>query len=229
MKGAIMQPYLFPYIGYYQLAYEVDKFVFLDDVNFIKKGYINRNAVLLQGQRHEFSVPVAKVSQNRHINEHSYTGEFTAFLGLIKQSYSSAPFFKDIWPLVESVVLDADLNVARKNAKSISAVFSYLGVDREFLFSSDIGLDAEYKGQERILALCQNIGIKQYRNAVGGQSLYEASAFNAKEIQLRFIQTHLQPYAQSTANFVPYLSMIDVLMYCDKLEATNLLKGYALD
>lgn len=228
MIGAIMQPYFFPYIGYYQLAYEAEKFAFLDDVNFIKKGYINRNAILLQGQRHEFSVPVAKISQNRHINDHYYTGDFAQFLSLIEQAYKKAPFFADIFPIVQSVVLDSDQNVARKNANSIASVFSYLEIERDFIFSSDVSLDAEYKGQDRILALCQKLGVTRYRNAIGGQALYDAQSFAEKSIDLKFIETKIQHYQQTSADFVPYLSMIDVLMHCEKQIISDHLTNYAL-
>ena len=228
MIGAIMQPYFFPYIGYYQLVYAVENFVFLDDVNFIKKGYINRNVILLQGQRHEFSVPVAKISQNRHINDHHYTGDFTQFLSLIEQAYKKAPFFADIFPIVQSVALDSAQNVARKNANSIASVFSYLGIKRDFIFSSDVGLDAEYKGQDRILALCQTLGINRYRNAIGGQALYDTRRFAEKSIDLKFIETKTRPYQQASAAFMPHLSMIDILMHCDKIAASHLPTEYSL-
>lgn len=228
MKGAIMQPYFFPYIGYYQLAYEVEKFVFLDDVNYIKKGFINRNSILLQGKRHEFTVPVAKISQNRTIHEHFYTGEFAGFLKLIEQAYLKAPFFDGVMPLVESVVLDTETNVAQKNAKSLTSVFAYLGIEREFLFSSEVALDDEKKGQGRILTLCQKLGIDQYRNAIGGQSLYDATAFRNDGIELKFIQSDILPYAQGKGEFVSHLSIIDILMHCDKHSVLQHLSSYSL-
>lgn len=228
MIGAIMQPYFFPYIGYYQLVYEVEKFVFLDDVNFIKKGYINRNAILLQGQRYEFSVPVSKVSQNRHINDHNYTGEFEQFLSLIERGYKKAPFFSDVFPIIQSVALAPNQNVAKKNADSITSIFSYLNIYKDFSFASDNNLDGEYKGQERILALCQKLGINRYRNAIGGRELYDLESFNKNGIELKFIETQLKAYKQGAADFVPYLSMIDILMHCNKEEVIDLLNKYSL-
>jgi len=229
MRGAIMQPYFFPYIGYYQLAYEVERFVFLDDVNYIKKGFINRNAILLQNERHEFSVPVEKISQNRAINKHNYTGEFSKFLSLIWQAYKKSPFFEQVMPLIESVVRDGDNNVARKNAKSLTAVFSYLGIEREYILSSDIALEAEKKGQDRILALCKKLNINQYRNAIGGQKLYDATIFNSAGVELKFINSKISPYLQDKNGFVSHLSIIDVLMYCNKEEITTMLKDYSLE
>lgn len=228
MKGAIMQPYFFPYIGYYQLAYEVDRYVFLDDVTFIKQGYINRNSIILQGRRHDFSIPVLNISSYRNINDHEYSGDFSKLLKLIESSYRKAPFFSLVMPLVEEVVRDPDNNVARKNAKSLTAVFSYLGLEREYLFSSDVALDRGLKGQDRILALCHKLGVDRYRNAIGGQGLYDADAFTASEIELKFIKTNIRPYSQSKGDFVPHLSIIDILMYCDKPSVLGQISDYFL-
>ena len=228
MKGAIMQPYFFPYIGYYQLAYEVEKFVFLDDVNFIKKGYINRNAILLKGRRHQFSIPVVQVSQNRYISEHNYTGDFSSFLALVEQSYKKAPFYTEVFPIIQSVALGDDQNVARKNSKSLVDVFSYLGISRDFAFSSNISVGREYKAQEKILKICQSLSINQYRNAIGGKAIYSPEKFHAQGIEIKFIETHAHTYSQGVADFTPYLSMIDVLMHCDKETVRHLLSDYSL-
>ncbi len=228
MKGAIMQPYFFPYIGYYQLAYEVDTYVFLDDVNFIKKGYINRNAILLQGRRHAFSIPVSQLSQNRTIQLHDYQDDLSSFLRLVQQAYRKAPFFDTVMPLIESVAMDPDNNVARKNAKSLTAVFAYLGLERVFLFSSEVASCGVQKGQDRIIALCRQLGIDQYRNAIGGQMLYDGTAFQEAGIELRFIQSNMQPYPQGKGDFVAHLSIIDALMHCDRQTLIELIGAYSL-
>ena len=69
MTVAIMQPYLFPYIGYWQLIHAVDTFVIFDDVNYIKKGYINRNNILVNGQKQTFTLELMSASQNKLIND----------------------------------------------------------------------------------------------------------------------------------------------------------------
>lgn len=228
MKGAIMQPYFFPYIGYYQLAYAVEKFVFLDDVNYIKKGYINRNSILSQGNRFDFSIPVEKISQNRKIHEHNYTGDFSKFLSMLENSYKKSPHFDTAMPLIEHIVLDRNLNVAEKNSKSLIDVFGYLKIHRNFLFSSQIDENPDEKGQNRILKICKKTGITQYRNAIGGQSLYDASTFRASNIELKFIQSHATTYPQGHPDFIANLSMIDMLMNCNKSELENALNKYSL-
>ena len=69
MKLAIMQPYIFPYLGYFQLLNSVDHFVFYDDVNFIKGGWVNRNQLLINNQNKFFTVPLKKIISFTPINE----------------------------------------------------------------------------------------------------------------------------------------------------------------
>jgi hypothetical protein len=228
MKGAIMQPYFFPYIGYYQLVYEVKKFIFLDNVNYIKKGFINRNSILLNGARYDFAIPVLKVSQNRTINQHEYAGDFNVFLNSIKHGYKKARNFEVAMSLIESVVSDRDNNVARKNARSVMQVFDYLGILRNFSFSSTDEMDEALKGSDRILAISGKHGIDQYRNAIGGQNLYNHEEFKAAGIELKFIKSKILPYPQGNHEFIPGLSMIDLLMNCDKEHIVSMLSEYTL-
>ena len=223
-----MQPYFFPYIGYYQLAYEVEKFVFFDDVNYIKKGYINRNSILMNDALHQFTIPVAGVSQNKKINEHFYVGDFSQFLEKIKIAYRGAPCFNDIFPIIQEAVLSGNLNVAEKNAASIKVVFDYLGLDRNFSFSSDVQNNPPLKAQARIIDLCKKINVNEYVNAIGGRGLYSQEEFGNEKIELKFIKSDLRPYPQSSDNFVPNLSMIDVLMWNDASCVLNLLNKYSV-
>lgn len=223
-----MQPYIFPYLGYYQLAYDAETYVFLDDVTFIKQGFINRNSIILQGKRHNFSLPVLDISSNRNICDHQYIADLSKVFKLIQSAYRKAPFFTVVMPLIESVLLHEDQNVARKNARSVTTVFEYLGLKRNFLFSSAIETAAESKGQTRILALCHSLGVSHYRNAIGGRVLYDTAAFEAEGINLRFIDSTFPPYNQGTKEFISHLSIIDILMNCDKSEILEQLASYSL-
>src|ERR1041384_2809372 len=107
MRLAVMQPYFFPYAGYFQLLHAADCFVFFDDVNFIKKGWINRNNILYQGKIHPFTIPLAKVSQNKRINEteiSDYAGWKAGFKKLLHESYRKAPQFAEVNALVENIL-----------------------------------------------------------------------------------------------------------------------------
>lgn len=229
MRLAVMQPYFFPYLGYYQLARSVDHFVFLDDAAFIKSGFINRNQILVGGQPFRFTIPVAEASQNRPIMAHQYTGQFRRFLLQLRQEYAHAPFFASVFPMIEALVLDADLNVARKNADSIRLVFDHLGLPLSCAPASQSGAGTA-RGQERILALCERHGATAYHNASGGKGLYDAAAFATRGIQLRFLHNRFPIYAQGpTGTFVPGLSIIDVLMHVPPQEARAMLEAYDVE
>lgn len=225
-----MQPYFFPYIGYYQLVSAVESFIFLDDVNYIKKGYINRNSIFLQGRRKDFSIPVAKISQNKKIVDHEYVGDYVDFLKIVEQAYSKSPFYKEVMPLVSDVIYGGNLNVAQKNASSIMCVFKYLGLERNFLFASQLGVGHEQKGEDRILEICEKLNIKQYRNAIGGLQLYDPDRFREKGIELKFVRSRAGEYSQSKGNvFEKNLSIIDVLMNCEKEMVISMLREYCYE
>jgi hypothetical protein len=225
---AVMQPYFFPYLGTYQLAAAVDEFVFFDDVAFIKKGYIHRNALLLDGSAHPFSVPVRGVSQNRTIREHEYAGDWRGFLALVASAYRKAPHFDAAMPLVESIALDPDENVARKNALTLQRVFDHVGIERRWSFSSETPAPT-LRGQDRILDLCRLRGARTYVNAAGGRALYAPAAFEDAGIELRFLRTLPHAYPQRSADFVTNLSMIDLLMHCTTAEIAALLSQRAVE
>lgn len=228
MKLAVMQPYFFPYLGYYQLARSVDRFVFLDDVAYIKSGFINRNRILLDGQPFQFTLPVANTSQNRLINAHEYTGEFRRFLAHVRHGYGRATFFDDVYPRIEALVLDPDLNVARKNAGSLRLVFDYLGLPLADTSSSRFDPGAA-RGQERILLLCRQHGATAYHNPQGGQALYDAGYFASCDIHLRFMRNRFPEYAQpGTSTFHSGLSVIDVLMHVPPPVVRDMLDAYDL-
>jgi len=222
-----MQPYFFPYLGYYQLARAADEFVFLDDAAFIKQGYINRNSVLLNGAAQRFTLPVRDISSFRAIREHQYTADWQPFLGLLASAYRKAPQRKSVMPLIEALLGDGDDNVARKNAASIRLVFDYLGLPQRWSWSSDTP-NAGLRGQERVLQLCRAHGAERYVNAPGGRELYSAAEFEAAGLQLRFVNSLPAPYPQG-GSVVPHLSMIDVLMHCERPQVVALLERYLLE
>jgi hypothetical protein len=225
---AVLQPYFFPYLGTFQLARAVDHFVFFDDVAFIKKGHIHRNAVLLNGQAHAFTVPVRHASQNRTIAEHEYTGEWAGLLNLLRTAYRQAPHFDAAYALVEGVALHPDDNVARKNALAMQRVFAHLGLPQTWSFSSTVP-QAGLKGQDRVLELCRHWRAGSYVNPASGRALYAPQAFAGHGLALRFIRSLPTSYAQAAAPFVPNLSMIDLLMHCTPAEIVSLMGGFELD
>jgi hypothetical protein len=224
MRVAIMQPYLFPYLGYYQLAVAVDRWVFHDDVMYIKQGYINRNSILVNGAAHRFSVPIRDQSDSRPINEHHAIPPFDKILRTIAQAYAIAPNFSRVFPIVASVLDGRETNIARMAGASLHAVLDYLGIPIEASCSSEIRGHQHLKAQDRVLAICVTMGASEYVNPIGGIRLYDEAAFATRGIRLRFHHLRSVSYHQGDFPFVPNLSMIDVLMHNDPDRVKSLLR-----
>ena len=223
---AVTQPYFFPYLGYYQLVHHVDTFVFLDDVNFIKKGFIHRNSIRLNKRPHQFTLSVSHQSQNRHINEHLFMEDVNSIINIIGSAYSKAPNFSRVMPLVNEILGQTDRNVAKLAARSISSVFDYLAIPRNFLFSSEISKNNALKAQDRIIEVCRVLGAQRYTNPIGGMELYSREAFRAVGIHLEFIRMGNVTYEAPNYPFIPGLSIIDALMICSTDEVRALFENY---
>lgn len=222
---AVMQPYLFPYLGTFQLARRVDRYVFFDDVAFIKKGYIHRNAVLLDGHAHAFTAPVRQASQNRTIAEHDYVGDWQPLLALLRRAYAAAPQFEPVFALVQRALLQGPTNVARMNAHAMAAVFGYLGLPFDHGFASAHALPPDLRASARVRAVCRAEGATTYVNPAGGRALYDAADFERDGLVLRFCSMRPLQYAQRAPVFVPNLSMLDVLMHCPPEQVVDLLEA----
>jgi len=227
-----MQPYFFPYVGYWQLINAVDKFVIYDDVNYIKRGWINRNNILVNGNSKLINVLLKKVSQNKLINEIDVSHDINYYNDLLKttkESYSKAPFFDDVFPIVERVITQHETNLARYLEFSIKEVCKYLRINTEIIISSEINNNNELKGQERIIDICKILATNQYINAIGGQSLYSYQDFDLYGIELKFLKTNDIRYTQFTKNkFVPNLSILDVMMFNSPEQISSMLNDFEL-
>ncbi|MGL2966849.1 WbqC family protein [Flavobacterium sp. XGLA_31] len=233
MKLAVMQPYLFPYIGYFQLINAVDKFVVYDDVNFIKQGWINRNNILASGKPLLFSAPLKNQSSFQKINETElnerlYDSWAKKFLKTIEQNYKKAPHFETVFPLLKEVLETEEKKIAQVAVNGLRMVVDYLGIDTEIVDSSVKYHNQELHSQARILDICALENASQYINLSGGMALYSKEDFAAKGIALHFIQNEKITYRQFTDDFVPNLSIIDILMFNNITEIQGFLNQYKL-
>jgi hypothetical protein len=228
MTIAIMQPYFFPYIGYWQLINAVDTFVIYDDVNFIKKGYINRNSILVGGKSQKFTLELIGASQNKLINEIAVGNNSKKLLKTIEMSYKKAPYFESVFPLIESILNNEEKNLAKYLGYSLKKISNYLKIDTNIIYSSDIEKDNSLKAQDKILDICDILQADKYINAIGGQELYNKDDFKSKDIELNFLDTDLIEYKQLKNEFVPYLSIIDIMMFNSKDEIKKMLVRYEL-
>ena len=226
-----MQPYFFPYIGYWQLMNAVDKYVIFDDVNYINKGWINRNRILVNGQPNFFNIPLIGASQNKLINEIEINKNDKGYLKTlrtIEMAYKRAPFFTEVFELFESVIQYDENNLAKYLKNSIEVVSKYLSIDTEFLLSSEIEKDCTLKGQEKILEICKKLGGTEYYNSIGGQELYDKENFKNQNIELWFLKTNEICYKQFENEFHSNLSIIDVMMFNSKGDIQKMLQEYEL-
>lgn len=215
MKIGIMQPYFFPYIGYFQLINSVDIFVVYDNIKYTKKGWITRNRILQNGKDAIFSLPLKSDSDSLYIVNRELASDFSRnrLLNRIKGAYGQAPFFEQTLPLIECVMLYGDNNLFRFLLHSLTATAKYLGIDTEIRISSGIDIDHSLKNQDRVLALCEALGATTYVNAIGGVELYSRKSFSERGIELKFIKSKPFEYEQFANDFVSWLSIIDVMMF----------------
>lgn len=228
MTLAIMQPYLFPYIGYWQLINAVDKFVIYDDVNYIKKGYINRNSILVGGESQRFTLDLIGASQNKLINEIFIGDNASKILKTIELAYKKAPYFVSVYPVIEDIINQKERNLAKFIGYSLIRISKYLAITTEFIYSSDIEKDNSLKSQEKILNICARLKATKYLNAIGGQELYDKEKFQEQNINLKFLKTELIEYKQFKNEFIPYLSIIDIIMFNSKEKIGHTLNSNIL-
>ena len=215
MKLAIMQPYFFPYIGYFQLIAAADIFIMYDNIKYTKKGWISRNRMLQNGRDAVFSLQLKNDSDYLDVCERVLSADFNRdkLLNQFTGAYRRAPYFLQTFPLIEQIVRYEDANLFRFLHYSILKICEHLGITTEIRVSSSIGIDHKLKGQEKVIALCEAIGASTYVNAIGGVDLYSKEAFLDKGIDLKFIKSLPFYYPQFGNEFVPWLSIIDVMMF----------------
>lgn len=231
MKIAIMQPYFFPYIGYFQLIAAVDKFVIYDDVNFINRGWINRNNILVGGKPLLITLPLKEASQNKKILEVLVTNDNNSVEKLLKtiaMNYKKAPYFDQVYELIRRIFTISSISVSELNLIQIKTICNYLVMDTEIIPSSVPYSNHQLKGQERIIDICIQEKADTYINPIGGLELYERSKFEAAGIELFFIKSLPIEYRQFNHSFVPWLSIIDVLMFNDIEKVRGYLQNYEL-
>lgn len=229
---SIMQPYIFPYLGYFHLIESTDKIVFYDDVRFIKGGWINRNRILINGKDNLFTIPLLKASSFKLINETELHPTLfpiwkDKFLKTIELNYSKSPYFKEAFSLVKSVLNLEYENISDLAIKSITSVFEYL--DKEINWTKSSILSPETKGMDkadRIIQINKKLGYQKYINAIGGQELYQKEHFKNKGVKLNFVQSQKVDYRQFNNEFVPWLSIIDIIMFNDKKTVKELITAH---
>lgn len=230
MKIGIMQPYFLPYIGYFQLLNAVDKYVIYDNIQYTKKGWINRNRILQNGKDLLITVPVEKDSDYLDIKDRLVSNGFDRqkLLNQIREAYRKAPYFDSVIPLIESIIKLDENNLFLYIYNSVKAVCEYLNIDTEIIISSTLDIDHSLKGQDKVISICKKLGTTDYYNAIGGQELYSVEDFKKENIDLHFLSANPIEYKQLKNEFVPWLSILDVMMFNSVDEIKTILENYKL-
>ena len=193
MKVAIMQPYFYPYLGYYQLISECDAFIFLDDVNFIRKGFVHRNFINLAGERSQINLRLVKASQNKKINELQIADSTSDFVNRVESCYKKSIHWDDVSEILSEHNVEKASSLSEFLIKININLISRFGIDVKILKSSDIELDVfGLRGEDRIIELTKAIGGTSYLNLPGGKSLYSAEKFLEHGLGLEFITPQLR-------------------------------------
>lgn len=215
MKLAIMQPYFLPYIGYYQLIAAADVFVVYDNIKYTKKGWINRNRMLSNGAEATFSLPLKRDSDSLNVVERTLAVNFdrSKLLNQFRTAYRRAPGYSETYPMLERIIRFDDCNLFRYVYNAIVHTCSHLGINTVIRISSDIAIDHQLKAQDKVIALCEALGADTYINPIGGTDLYSTAVFRSRNLELRFIRSTQFEYPQFGSAFVPWLSIVDALMF----------------
>lgn len=228
MRLGIMQPYFMPYIGYFQLVKRVDKYVVYDDVQYIKGGWVSKNNILMDGQKKAFSIILKGASPNKLFNEVEIGDDFKKFSRTLQGCYSKAPYFGDTMNLMNRIFGFEKKELGFFLMNSFNEILNYLNIDTELILSSELNNESSLKGKDNVIHICKLLGADKYINAIGGQELYNKHEFEQNGIELSFLQSEITPYKQFKNDFVPGLSIIDVLMFNSVEEINIMLDKYKL-
>lgn len=215
-KVAIMQPYLFPYIGYFQLVNEVENFVFYDDVNYIKGGWINRNKILLGKSALYFSVPLAKASPNvlikdTRIDSSAYQLWLKKFDKTLKMSFAKAPYFDETYQIILEILTESNIEYISELASlSVVKIANHLELSTEFSYSSKEFRETKgLERAERLIHISKALKATHYINAIGGSELYNKKYFAGFNLHLMFLEPNMDELPDDIGRY----SIIQLLMY----------------
>ncbi len=222
MKIGIMQPYFFPYIGYFQLINHCDHFIFLDNVQYINRGWINRNRIILNDNVKYITVPVCKSPQNTLISNkkihHSYHPNH--ILNQAQHAYKDSKEFNNIFDLLGRTLKTQDQNISSLASNSIINTVKHLKMDTQFHIASQLSPKKPSSlAEDYLIELVQSLNGTDYINMSGGRHLYSEENFLQKQIKLHFLKPYVTPYPQRKKTFTPELSILDLLMNCTLMQA----------
>lgn len=231
-KIGIMQPYFLPYIGYFQLMNYVDEFIVYDNIQFTKKGWIHRNRMLQNGKDEYFTLPLKKDSDFLNVNQRflsdSFSQERVKMLNKIQNNYRKAQHFDKVFPILIDILNYPSDNLFEFIFNSISKIKLYLEIQTPLIISSSFSISDNLKGKDKVMELVKESQGSDYINPIGGLELYDKDEFSDKGIKLMFLKTNNFHYPQFKNEFIPFLSILDVMMFNDKDKIHGFLNEFEL-
>lgn len=229
-KLAIMQPYFCTYIGYFQLINSVDKFIIGDTLQYTRRGWFNRNKILNNGKEFLFTIPIKNEGNYRNVHQINMATNshevVTKMLTRIKYFSGKAPYFSDNYLITRNIFLKDSSNLFEFINFSIREIAIYLNINTQFILASSLDIDPEKRGYERIIEICNHLNADIYINPLGGKMLYNKNMFAKAGIELKFIKSKYIEYLQFNHEFIPWLSIIDILMFNSIDQIRNYLNEY---
>lgn len=224
-----MQPYFFPYLGYFVLIKNTDRFILLDEVQFIRHGWIERNRIIKQNSDWlYFKVPLIKESSRTLIKDiridNAANWKRTAIDQLVVYK-RNAPNYFSVIKLIKSIFENEYNDIVTLNYSVLKGVCEYLNIETDIqVFSKmNLSIEAPSEPDDWALNICKSLGnIKEYWNPPGGKEFFDPKKYERANIALKFIQPKIDEYDQKRQPFIPGLSIIDVLMF-NSVETIHLM------
>ena len=208
----------------------VDEFVVYDNIEFSKNGWINRNRILVNGKDSYITIPLKKDSDFLDIRDRFladiWPQQKKKMLNRIIESYRKAPKYDFAYPILEKAILCEENNLFKFIYNSIMLVKDYLEIQTPLVVSSTIPYDHSLKAETKVIDICKARKADTYLNPIGGVQLYDKERFKQENINLNFLKTNDFQYKQFDNDFVPLLSIIDVMMFNSKEEINKYLKTF---
>ncbi len=233
MKLAIMQPYFFPYIGYFSLMDYADRFIFFDTPQYISKGWVNRNRILtFDGDVTYITVPIKKVPRSTAIKEIVIDNEKNwreKIYGQLTAYKKKAPEYKKTMEFVKNILDNFNGKyLSELNIYATKKIAMAMGIECEFdTFSKmEVNMGEVNAPDEWALEISKALKADIYVNPPGGIEFFEQDKYDANHIELKFLKNHLKPYIQRIGRWEPGLSIIDVMMFCKMEEIRKMIKDY---
>ena len=226
---AIMQPYFLPYMGYWQLINAADEFVVYDNIQYTKKGWINRNRFLQNGKDEVFSIPLKADSDFLDVSEREVSPTFDRekLVRQLQGAYRKAPHYAENFPVIEGIIRHPENNLSDFINHSIVALNDYLGIKSKITKSSAIEIDHKsLKGQDKVIAISLALGGQEYMNPIGGLDLYDRDEFERQGLKLTFLRSRALQYKTFDAPAIPHMSILDVLMFNSRAQTQDYLTSY---